>query len=114
MDAILMSHKGPVDCDKPLFSVKRAEVAPSRLASEGMIFCARKGDFVSTAEKLHPAFAAFDAEEKREATSAQRSRAICWGVDEDSESDSDCEEDLDEEAEDLLKFLSELPTSRRA
>lgn len=30
MDAILMSHKGPVDSDKPLFSVKRAEVAPSR------------------------------------------------------------------------------------
>ncbi|CDJ48371.1 hypothetical protein, conserved [Eimeria brunetti] len=113
MDAILMSHKGPVDSDKPLFSVKRAEIAPSRLASEGMIFCTRRGDFVTTAEKLHPAFATFDAEKKREETSEQRSRAVCWGLEEDSGTDSDGEEDFDEEAEDLLKFLSELPKSRR-
>lgn len=38
MDAILMSHKGPVECNKPLFSVKRAEVAPSR-SGEGEYFC---------------------------------------------------------------------------
>lgn len=30
MDAILMSHKGRVEPEKPLFAVKRAEVAPSR------------------------------------------------------------------------------------
>lgn len=30
MDAILMSHKGPVDSSKPLFAVKMAEAAPSR------------------------------------------------------------------------------------
>lgn len=78
-----------------------------RLASEGMIFCTRRGSFVSTAEKLHPAFAAYDAREKWEVTSVQRSQAVCWGLEEDSETDSDGEENLDEEAEDLLKCLSE-------
>lgn len=30
MDAILMSHKGPMNPEKPLFAVKRPEAAPSR------------------------------------------------------------------------------------
>ncbi|CDJ67566.1 hypothetical protein, conserved [Eimeria necatrix] len=105
MDAILMSHKGRVEPEKPLFAVKRAEVAPSRLPSEGMLFCAQGGGFVSTSEKLHSAFAEYDAKEERHATAEQRSRAVAFGG-EDSDTDSDHEECTDEEAEELVKFMS--------
>ena len=106
-----MSPSYPVCFMFDLIRHKQGILLFRRLASEGMIFCTRKGTFVHTAEKLHQAFAAIDVEKRREETSTQRSRAVCWGIEEDLGADSDGEEDLDEEAEDLLKFLSKSRSS---
>ncbi|KAL8270542.1 hypothetical protein Esti_005513 [Eimeria stiedai] len=106
MDAILMSHKGPVDPDKPLFSVKKAEAAPSKWASEGVVFCHASGRFIATQKKLHSAFEAYDAAENDRKWATQRSRAVSWGMEDNSDVDSDDEDQADEEAEGLGRLLS--------
>ncbi|KAL8439760.1 hypothetical protein Efla_002662 [Eimeria flavescens] len=114
MDATLMSHKGPMESEKPLFSVKRPEAAPSRWASEGMLFCRDSGRFLATKKHQHPAFEAFDAAEEEQKFLAQRSRAVSWGIEDDLDADSDAEDEVDEEAEGLLRLLAVTRTHKRA
>lgn len=90
---------------KKLAQTLRISFLSFRLPSEGMIFCAQGGGYVSTSEKLHPAFAEYDAKEERHATAEQRSRAVSFGG-EDSDTDSDHEECTDEEADEFVKFMS--------
>ncbi|XP_026193581.1 uncharacterized protein LOC34619022 [Cyclospora cayetanensis] len=107
MDSLLMSYKGKTETEKPLFAVKRTEVAPSRTTSEGMLFCASSGCFLPTVKKPHSAFAAFDEEQRHSLLSSLRSRAVAWSIEGEAgeEADSDREDDIDEEAEDLKRFL---------
>lgn len=114
MDAILMSHKGSMDSDKPLFSVKWAEAAPSRSASQSMVFCSTNGRFIATNKKLHSAFEFFDAEERGLVISKQRSRAVSWGLECDTGVDSDAEDESDDEAEALARFLAVSGSTARA
>ncbi|OEH75642.1 hypothetical protein cyc_02126 [Cyclospora cayetanensis] len=78
-----------------------------KTTSEGMLFCASSGCFLPTVKKPHSAFAAFDEEQRHSLLSSLRSRAVAWSIEGEAgeEADSDREDDIDEEAEDLKRFL---------
>ncbi|KAL8431275.1 hypothetical protein ACSSS7_005360 [Eimeria intestinalis] len=89
-------------------------LAVQRWASEGVVFCHSSGSFVPTRKKLHAAFEAFDALENDRKWEAQRSRAVSWGRENNSDVDSDDEDQADEEAESLKRFLAGARKQARA
>lgn len=79
-----------------------------------MYFSSAVKGFVATTNKLHPAFERIDMEAKLQANAKQRSRAVCWGSEDDSDVDSDSEDDTDEEAEALASLLTATDSHKRA
>ncbi|KAL8446681.1 hypothetical protein Emag_004629 [Eimeria magna] len=89
-------------------------LAMQRWASEGVVFCHASGSFMATQKKQHAAFEAFDAAENDRKWAPQRSRAVSWEREDNSDVDSDDEDRADEEAEGLERLLSVARAQGRA